>query len=139
METCNMGMCDYEATKDYANTVQGFHGHNKLRVTKIEKNYAECEVELTSEGLNPAGMAHGGLIFSLCDLAAQLAVCSDVNKGSTTLSANINHLRPGTGKFLRAVGIPVRIGSKIAVSEATVYDDRDRVVAKGTYTFFFLS
>jgi acyl-coenzyme A thioesterase PaaI-like protein len=36
------------------------------------------------------------------------------------------------------VGIPIKVGKRTAVVEGSVYDDRDRLVAKGTFNYFFI-
>ena len=41
-----------------------------------ENVQAAFEVDLTPELLNPLGMAHGGTIFTLCDIAAGSAAAS---------------------------------------------------------------
>ena len=55
-------------------------GLNKLMhmhvVTLDEHGGATVELELTEELLNPLGMAHGGTIFTLCDIAAGSAAAS---------------------------------------------------------------
>ena len=49
-------------------------GLNKLMhmhvVTLDKDGGATVELDLTPELLNPLGMAHGGTIFTLCDIAA---------------------------------------------------------------------
>ena len=51
---------------------QNANGLNKLMnmhvITLDKDGGATVEVELTDELLNPLGMAHGGTIFTLCDI-----------------------------------------------------------------------
>ena len=55
-------------------------GLNKLMhmhvVTLDKDGGATVELDLTPELLNPLGMAHGGTIFALCDIAAGSAAAS---------------------------------------------------------------
>ena len=55
-------------------------GLNKLMhmhvVTLDKDGGATVELDLTPELLNPLGMAHGGTIFTLCDIAAGSAAAS---------------------------------------------------------------
>ena len=59
---------------------QNANGLNKLMnmhvITLDKDGGATVEVELTDELLNPLGMAHGGTIFTLCDIAAGSAAAS---------------------------------------------------------------
>ena len=59
---------------------QEANGLNKLMhmrvITLDEDGGATVELDLTDELLNPLGMAHGGTIFTLCDIAAGSAAAS---------------------------------------------------------------
>ncbi|HHU22883.1 MAG TPA: PaaI family thioesterase [Clostridiales bacterium] len=89
---------------------------------------------MTKRSLNPQGCAHGSLVFALCDVATGVAAASD-GRSLLTLNSSINFLRPGTGEYLRAVSTCVKEGKTTSVFEAAVYDDRNRLVAKGISPF----
>ena len=139
-------MSEHQKMINFINATKCFDSYNGIVLTKLKENYAECKTDLTSDSLNSAGGVAGGLVFSICDFIASYAVfaasaygevpCDD--KPIVTQSANISFLRaPTTGGSLRGVGVPVKIGRTIAVVEATVYDERDRLIAKGSFTFVF--
>ncbi len=44
-----------------------------VKVDKIEKGYALCSIRITHDMLNFHGMVHGGLVFSLADVAFSIA------------------------------------------------------------------
>ena len=72
-------------------------------VTPDKDGGATVELDLTPELLNPLGMAHGGTIFSLCDIAAGSAAASQ-GTVAVTLDSTIHYYRPGRcGKKLTAV------------------------------------
>ena len=47
-------------------TFHGFNSHNHIVVTEVGEGTSVVEVEMTQDAMNPLGMAHGGLIFTLC-------------------------------------------------------------------------
>ena len=55
------------------NTFYGFNSHNHIVVTEVGEGTSVVEVEMTQDAMNPLGMAHGGLIFSMCDVATGVA------------------------------------------------------------------
>ena len=55
------------------NEFEGFNSHNHIVVTEVGDGTSIVEVKLAPESLNPLGMAHGGLIFTLCDVATGVA------------------------------------------------------------------
>lgn len=121
----------------YLNTVEDFNFHNGLKLTELRDNYAACKVMLTPETMNAQGFAHGGVIFSLCDLAAGYSVMSE-DKRPVTQQGNINFFRPGVGEYLICKAQPIKLGKKVSVVESKVYDDKDRLVAEATYTVVYL-
>ena len=56
------------------NQFEGFNSHNHVVVTEVGEGTSVVEVEMTQDGMNPLNMAHGGLIFTLCDVATGVAV-----------------------------------------------------------------
>lgn len=44
-----------------------------IAVDKAEKGYAQCSLRITKDMLNFNGMVHGGLVFSLADVAFSIA------------------------------------------------------------------
>lgn len=127
----------YAKMIDYLNTVEDFNYHNGLKLVELSDNHAVCKAELTPEAMNAQGMAHGGIIFALCDLAAGYATMSD-DRRPVTQQGNINFLHPVTGEYLIARAEPIKIGKTVSVVESKAYDDRDRLVAEATYTVFYI-
>ncbi len=127
----------YASMIDYLNTVEDYNFHNGMKLTELRDNYAACKVMLAPESMNSQGFTHGGLIFSLCDLAAGYAVMSE-DRRPVTQQSNINFLRPGVGEYLFCEAEPIKLGKKVSVVESKVYDDQNRLIAEATYTFVYL-
>ncbi len=119
------------------NTRCEYNKHNRIYTTDIGQDYSVVEAELRPESLNPSGMAHGGFVYSLCDVAAGVIVGQRA-KSFVTLSGNLYFLRPGRGKKLRCEGKVVKPGRTVNVVDTCVYDDEGTLTAKGTFEIYTL-
>lgn len=75
-----------------------------IEVERVDKGYARCSLTVTGEMINFLGLLHGGLIFSLADVAFSAASNSDY---SPSYALDIS------GSFLRSAAV----GDKL-ISEA---------------------
>ena len=87
---------------------------------------------------NPNGGVHGGLVCTLLDSVAGLAVHSTLpaGKGYTSIEIKVNYLkavRLGAGP-LTATGTVVKSGSRVAFTEGVVTDASGAIVATATST-----
>jgi uncharacterized protein (TIGR00369 family) len=88
--------------------------------------------------LNPAGIVHGGLAATLLDSCMGLAIESTLEKGlaQTTLEIKVSLVRPitpATGR-VRAEGMVLSRGRRIATAEGRISDAEGRLLAHGTTT-----
>lgn len=88
-------------------------------------------VALGPEHLNNLGVAHGGLIATLLDVAMGTAARSNVGHPVMTLSMQSSFVAPGRG-LLHAEGRLLRAGRSIAHCEATVTGPEGEIVATGS-------
>ena len=117
----------------------GFNEHNGIRVMDVDDGKSVVAVTLAPESTNPHGNAHGGLIFSLCDVAIGVAARSR-GRDMVTQDANIYFMRPGRNtETLTARGRVLREGRHTAVCEAEVFTDDGTLIAKSTASVYFLS
>lgn len=123
-----------EELMEYLNGRSPFNVHNGLRVVELEDDICVVEGELVPEALNPWGMAHGGLIYSACDVAA--GVLASRGGGCVTQSGSMYYLRPCTGKTMRAEGRIVKAGRTVTLVETNVYDDKGTHCARGEFQIY---
>ena len=81
------------------NTRCEYNKYNHIFVTDVEPESAVVEAELRPESMNPLGMAHGGFVYSMCDIAAGVVVSQYAGK-FVTLSGNLYFMRPGKGMMI---------------------------------------
>jgi acyl-CoA thioesterase len=99
---------------------------------------ARFAVDLRQDHLNPYGVVHGGVVYSLIDTAMGAAVVSRLAPGErcATLEVKLNYLAPATEGRLTADARVVERGGRIAVLEARVVRADGRVVAIATGTYY---
>lgn len=112
---------------------QGTPGLHKLLgctgVTRDAQGRFAVELAITPMLLNPAQVAHGGTIFSLCDIAAGSYLMS---KGmwSVTVSSTIEYYRPAkTGDVLTASVEERKRGKRLSTLAVEVYAQDGRHIA----------
>lgn len=131
-------MVDMEILKDFMNEQPGFNRHNGIRFTVVEEGYCECEVDMTANSLNPQGVAHGSLLFALCDCVTGLATAS-TGRGMLTQSASIHFLRTGKGGTLTAKSKLIRNGRRTALCLGEVFDEDGTLLVTSQFEVFYTS
>ena len=115
------------------NEFKGFNSHNHIVVTEVGDGTSVVEVKLAPESLNPLGMAHGGLIFTLCDVA------TTGGRITVTLDSNIHFLRRAKDtEKLVARGRVVKAGRTTGLVTAEVFDDTDKLIATADMTVYYV-
>lgn len=105
-----------------------FAAHLGIRLIEAAPGYAKTAMDLTDKHKNGAGIAHGGAIFSLADLAFAIAANTH-GKLSLAVTAAISFVKAGTGKTLFAEAREVSLGSKMATYAITISDDAGDTIA----------
>ncbi|WP_059104728.1 PaaI family thioesterase [Shouchella shacheensis] len=110
------------------------------RAAPLEDGTFEMTLPIHPLIYNPLEIVHGGITATLLDSAmgALVDVQLPASKTAVTSQLNIHYIRPGTGSLLRCVARVAHAGSKQFVVEGDVYDDREKLVAKATGTFFVI-
>ncbi len=116
-------------------------GLNKLMkihiVSSNGNGEAVAEAELEDRLLNPLGYAHGGTIYTLCDIAAGTAAASR-GRISVTLDSSIHYYLSGLpGTKLTATAKERKYGRTVSTYFVEVHDDRGRHIADASFTFFY--
>lgn len=116
----------------------GFNELVNMHVRAVREGYAEIELPASPNNLNGLGNAHGGAIYSLCDVAAGTAAASRGRVG-VTLNASIQYLRPGKeGLALFAKTREIKHGRSTAIYNVIVTDEEGTEIADATFTMFYI-
>lgn len=119
---------------------RGFTGYCGLEFTEVSEERCVITCPLRPELLNPGGIAHGGLIATLTDVAAgSMALAADGNTRSiVTQNCNIHYMSPGIGEKLRAESRVLRKGRRVCVVQVDVFTDEDALAATSIYEIAYL-
>jgi uncharacterized protein (TIGR00369 family) len=109
-----------------------------IRRTAMQDGRARFEMTVGPQHLNPHRAVHGGALYSLVDYAMGGALTSRLAPGErcATLEIKINYLAPVSEGRVGAEAWVVARTARIAVLEARVQADGDRLVALATGTFY---
>lgn len=115
--------------------IQPIGGQENLNILEVEPGHVRLSIELTEACLNLYGNAHGGFLFSLCDIAAgmstyaaksptspnapELTLCCGVNSGTIYVESNIVHK-----------------GRHTAVCRVDITGEEEELLATGNFTMF---
>jgi acyl-CoA thioesterase len=99
-----------------------------IRLVEAAPGYAKTAMDITDDLKNGVGIAHGGAVFTLADLA--LAVASNSHgRLALAVSSSITFVKPGTGKTLFAEAREISLGGKMATYTITISNDDGVAVA----------
>lgn len=94
-----------------------------------------AELEITPDMINPNGVVHGSMIFTLADIAAGLGAYN-LGYKAATINGSINFIRPGlTGKLLAKNDV-IHHGKTTIVSSVDVLNDEDKLIARCQFTMY---
>lgn len=104
----------------------------------IDKEGNRFKMKLGKQTENLHGVAQGGAVFSLADIAIGYHLIELVPEGVKvfTLELKMNFIKGGTGEYLIANPITIHLGNTTAVTECEIRDDKDTLVAKAFGTFY---
>ena len=109
-----------------------------FKVESIEKGKAVFAFEPQELHYNPIGTVHGGVISAILDSAMGCSIHSLLAAGTgyTTLELKVNFLKAITIKSgeLKAVGKVIHSGSRTALVEAQLIDEKGTIYAHGVST-----
>lgn len=106
----------------------GFFKHNNYHIEKATKEECIIRADLTENSMNPYKIAHGGFIFGLGDVVMGM-LARATGRPAVTQNANINYLKPGTGKYLIAKAEMIKNGKTTCVLRANIYNDQEELIA----------
>ncbi|MDO8477593.1 MAG: PaaI family thioesterase [Candidatus Rokubacteria bacterium] len=115
-----------------------FGGLVGIQALALGDGRSRCSLTIDGRHYNPNGVLHGGVTFTLTDVAMGSAVFSTLPKGerTTAMEVQVRFLRAVMGGTLTVEGEVVSRHERIAVTRADVRDDGGHLVATATGTFY---
>ena len=105
-----------------------------IKVVVISSVSVVLSVQINDEMTNGFGIAHGGILYSVCDSA--LAFASNANgRQAVSIETSISHLKPlKVGDTITVTSFTKNISGKLGHFEVLAHDQNDQLVGifKGT-------
>jgi acyl-CoA thioesterase len=117
-----------ENIRAYINTNDQLARHLGIEITAIGPGSATARMDLAGQHVNSLGMAHGGTLFTLADMA--FAAASNAH-GSVALGiqASIHYHRPVSSGQLTATARELSAGGRLASYLVEVHDQEGNLAA----------
>lgn len=129
---------DYQKLKDFRNTHNPFTDKLGIWIEEIGPGYAKAVKTVEQSDLNPAGVAHGGVYFSMADTASGAASASH-GYYAVTVSADYHYFRSGKpGDVITAEARETKGGKSLCVYDVQVTDQDGKSAGTGTFTYYLL-
>jgi len=108
-----------------------------MEVMEIKEGESRIEMPFKQDLTHPYGIAHGGAIASLADSAVAMALIGlvDPKDRITTIEFKINFFTSIDKGRLEAHATIIHKGSKTAVGDVEVLDEKGKLVAKLVATY----
>lgn len=123
--------------QEFLSKESGLYDFIGLKILELGEGYAKTTFPYKRELLRFGGMVHGGVVMTVIDNVAGLAIMT-VNEKSNqvTVELKVNFLEPLIEGPFTCVGRVVRVGKRVAVAEGEVYDSKGKLCAKGIGTWY---
>lgn len=110
--------------------------HLEITVDVSEDGYGEASMPMRQQHRNGVGVAHGGALFALADVAFAAAANACLGPAVLNAQTSISYLKAGTKGPFRAVARAVRLGKTLCTFEVKVHDADGAMLAIATITGF---
>lgn len=126
---------DYERHRAFRNRQNPYGQRLGIYVEELRPGYARVVKSVTEADLNPVGVPHGGVYFSMADTACGSAMVA-YGTMAVTINSSFSFLKSArTGDRLTAEAHEVQSGKSICVLETRVTGEAGELFAIGTFTF----
>lgn len=112
--------------------------HYFARFLGIEWDGEKGTMTLGMQHANTYGVAQGGTIYTLADIAMGYIILDTLpeNQTSHTLELKLNYIAPGKGTHLYAYPEVIHRGRQTAVVQCRIENEEKKLIAQGLGTFF---
>ena len=105
-----------------------------VEIDEVKAGYSKCSLTIHPKHLNSDGVAMGGALFTLADIA--FAAAANVEVNAVTMSSQITFLRPSKGPKLTAEARRVHQGRSTCFYHVDITDGTGTIVAVAMFSGF---
>lgn len=125
-------------TEEYilSNMKNPFMEYNGIKIVSVSPEHSVLKATITENSLNPYGMLHGGLLYTLMDCAAGITARA-TEQDFVTQNAYVNYLSNSKDiNEVYAEGTVVRRGNRLTVVHVIVRTEDGKLLADGTIDMY---
>ena len=117
-----------------------FNSHIGLHVARVHPDGVTLELRMREEFRNAHGTMHGGLLATLADSAAGMAIhrVTGGTRKITTVEMKINFFRPVTEDRASARARVIRAGNTLCVCTVEIHDAAGNLAGAALVTYMIL-
>ncbi|MFX0014829.1 MAG: PaaI family thioesterase [Promethearchaeota archaeon] len=133
MKQLNPKWCEWILPIINSNPFFSFFG---IKLNEFRYGESFLELDIKENHLQLHGVIHGGVSAALIDAAGTLAVVTQIEglNSATTIDMKVNYLSSAKEGKILAYGHCIKLGNTIGVSEATIRDEEEKIIAHGLVT-----
>lgn len=111
-----------------------------LEIERAADGTCRCSLPVTPRVVNPYGMLHGGISFTLADTGMGVAVVTLLtpDERAMTIECSIRYLRAASAGRIVAECRVIRRSSRLAITEAELFDETGELIAVAGGSFHIL-
>lgn len=128
-------MNDFSQIMAYRNQVNAFARLLNIETVEMREGYAKAVMPIGDELRNPQGAVHGGVLYTIADVAGGNAAASH-GEWIATVDSDFHFLRAGIDlASLTATATELKYGRRVSVYHVEVADQNGTVLGIGTFTY----
>lgn len=128
-------MINLEEFKTHFNEHDRFSVQSGMNLTELREKYAKVELTIDENCKNYMGSIHGGLLYTMADVAAGSALIF-CGKQAVTLSASTEYIKPAFSGRVIAEGRVITLGKTVSRCEVEVHSEDGTLYSKSYITMF---
>lgn len=126
---------EYSDFIQFVNDKNEFMRYNNIVLSSADMDFAEVTLKIGKHSLNPYGILHGGVYYTMQDCAAGSAARSN-GKRYVTLNGNINYIKSISDGEIKAIATISHRGKTTCIVHTKVLDKNNNLLSDGTFTMF---
>ncbi len=128
-------MVDFEKFIEYFNSHDGYSINSGIKLVELREGYSKVELTIDENSKNLMGSMHGGLLYTMADVAAGAAMAF-CEKPVVTLNATTEYIKAAFSGKVIAEGRVIAHGKTIGRCEVDVRGEDGTLYSKSHITMF---
>jgi len=126
---------DFQKVIDEIHATNAFGNYLGITIDCVKAGYAKVSMEIGPEHTNPYNTVHGGVLYTMADMAGGTAAYS-YGQPIVTVDSNFHFLNAGRNVTkLTGIGKELRNGKTLGVYEVEILDQNGLLLCSGTFTY----